>query len=72
MSALRTVAPAATKERLIYLDWLRVLAVLGVFFYHTLRPFDATGDWMVKNTDLSLVATFCVAFFSTWGIPLLF
>jgi glucans biosynthesis protein C len=72
MSALRSVAPAATKERLMYLDWLRVLAVFGVFVYHTLRPFDATGDWMVKNTDLSLLATFCVAFFSTWGIPLLF
>jgi glucan biosynthesis protein C len=73
MSALRTEAPAATKQgRLLYLDWLRVLAVLGVFYYHTLRPFDATSDWNVKNTDLSLVATFFVAFFSTWGIPLLF
>ena len=49
-----------------------VLAVLGVFYYHTLRPFDATSDWNVKDTDLSLVATFFVAFFSTWGIPLLF
>ncbi len=73
MSALRTEAPAATKqERLFYLDWLRVLAVLGIFYYHALRPFDFTNVWMVKNTDRSLVATFFVAFFSTWGIPLLF
>ena len=70
MSALRTEAPAATKQaRLLYLDWLRVLAVLGVFYYHTLRPFDATSDWNVKNTDLSLVATFFVAILSQWGIP---
>jgi glucans biosynthesis protein C len=73
MSALRTEAPAATKQgRLFYLDWLRVLAVLGIFYYHTLRPFDSTSDWMIKNTDRSLVVTFFVAFFSTWGIPLLF
>jgi hypothetical protein len=73
MSALRAEVPAATKQkRLFYLDWLRVLAVLGIFYYHTLRPFDSTSDWMVKNTDRSLVVTFFVAFFSTWGIPLLF
>ncbi len=62
----------AKQQRLFYLDWLRVLAVLGVFFYHTLRPFDYTSDWMVRNTDRSLVVTFFVAFFFTWGIPLLF
>jgi peptidoglycan/LPS O-acetylase OafA/YrhL len=73
MSALRAEVPADTKQkRLFYLDWLRVLAVLGIFYYHTLRPFDSTSDWMVKNTDRSLVVTFFVAFFSTWGIPLLF
>jgi len=66
MSALRAEVPAATKQkRLFYLDWLRVLAVLGIFYYHTLRPFDSTSDWMVKNTDRSLVVTFFVAFFST-------
>ena len=73
MSVLPATVQANAKQgRVVYLDWLRVLAVLGVFFYHTLRPFDAIGDWMIKNTDLSLIATFCVAFFSTWGIPLLF
>ena len=66
MSALRTEAPAATKQgKLLYLDWLRVLAVLGIFYYHTLRPFDSISDWMVKNTDRSVVVTFFVAFFST-------
>ena len=70
MVSLRTKGAANTRqERLYYLDWLRVLAVLGIFYYHALRPFDSTNDWMVKNMDRSLVATFFVAFFSTWGIP---
>jgi len=30
-------------DRLYYLDWLRVLAIFGVFLYHAVHPFDA-GD----------------------------
>lgn len=30
------------------LDWLRVLAILAVFFYHSMHFFDP-GDWSVKN-----------------------
>ncbi len=73
MSALRTEGAASTKqERLFYLDWLRVLAVLGIFFYHTLRPFDSTSDWNVKNTDQSLVVTFFVSFSPMGHPPALF
>ena len=68
-----TEGPAHTKqERLYFLDWLRVLAVLGVFFFHTFRPFDFLGDWNVLNTDRSLVLTFFGAFFFSWGMPLFF
>ncbi len=64
MASLRSEVPAPTKqERLFYLDWLRVLAVLTVFFYHTLRPFDFTY-WHVKNTDQSLAITILLFFFS--------
>lgn len=31
---------SAKPARLHYLDWLRVLAILGVFFYHAVHPFD--------------------------------
>ena len=41
--------------RLHYLDWLRVLAVFGVFIFHTARPFDFL-DWAVNNAELSLPA----------------
>ena len=37
------------KERLHYLDWLRVTLILGVFLYHALHPFDETIDWHIKN-----------------------
>ncbi len=68
-----TEGPAHTRqERLFYLDWLRVLAVLGVFFFHTFGPFTLWVDWNVKNTDQSLVLTLFAGFCATWGMPLLF
>ncbi|MGD8969135.1 MAG: hypothetical protein PVI07_16630, partial [Anaerolineae bacterium] len=42
--------------RLHYIDWLRVLAILGVFLFHAVHPFDAT-PWHIKNADTSLVVT---------------
>ena len=35
--------------RLYFLDWLRVLAVLGVFLFHAVHPFDFL-PWHIKNT----------------------
>ena len=32
------------------LDWLRILAILVVFLYHSTRFFNL-GDWHVKNVD---------------------
>jgi glucans biosynthesis protein C len=59
------------RERLFYLDWLRVLAVSFVFLYHTLRPFDIT-DWHVKNADQNVVVTVIMNAFALWGMPLFF
>lgn len=36
--------------RKYYLDWLRVLAILSVFIYHSTRFFNP-GDWHVKNAS---------------------
>jgi glucan biosynthesis protein C len=72
MVSRRTEGAAPPKQkRLYYLDWLRVLAVLTVFIYHTLRPFDFTY-WHVKNTEQSLVITILLFFFSQWGMVLFF
>ncbi|MDD5038899.1 MAG: hypothetical protein PHN78_06240 [Dehalococcoidales bacterium] len=38
-----------TTTRLYYLDWLRVLAMFGIFFFHNARFFDALVDWHVKG-----------------------
>jgi peptidoglycan/LPS O-acetylase OafA/YrhL len=57
--------------RLHYLDWLRVIAILGVFLYHAVHPFDLT-DWHIKNAELSLPLTAFLLFFGLWGMPFFF
>ncbi len=52
-----------TENRLHYLDWLRVIAILGVFLYHAIHPFDLT-DWHVKNAELSRPLTAILLFFA--------
>jgi glucan biosynthesis protein C len=64
--------PSVKSARLYYLDWLRVLAILGVFLFHAVHPFDAT-DWHIKNAEQSLVVTLVfVVFLYPWGMPLFF
>jgi glucan biosynthesis protein C len=58
--------------RLHYLDWLQVLAVLGVFLFHAVHPFDDLADWHIKNAERSVLATFFVGFFNLWGMPFFF
>jgi glucan biosynthesis protein C len=58
--------------RLHYLDWLRLLATLGVFLYHAARPFDLQ-DSLIKNPERSpAVTVFFVIFLGSWGMPLFF
>lgn len=57
--------------RLHYLDWLRVLAVLGVILFHAVHPFDMI-DWQIKNKDQSMGITIVVLFFNFWGMHLFF
>jgi glucan biosynthesis protein C len=64
--------PAAKSVRLHYLDWLQVLAVLGVFLFHSVHPFDDLADWHIKNVERSALATFFVGFFNLWGMPFFF
>jgi glucan biosynthesis protein C len=57
--------------RLYYIDWLRVLAMLSIFFFHADRFFD-NYDWHVKNADHNIVSSIHVAFFVQWMMPLFF
>jgi peptidoglycan/LPS O-acetylase OafA/YrhL len=58
--------------RLHYLDWLQVLAILGVFLFHAVHPFDDLADWHIKNAQRSALATFFIGFFNLWGMPFFF
>jgi hypothetical protein len=51
---------------------MRVLAILGVFLFHSVHPFDAT-DWHIKNAQQSLVVTLIfIVFLYPWGMPMFF
>jgi peptidoglycan/LPS O-acetylase OafA/YrhL len=57
--------------RIHYLDWLRVLAILMVFLFHAVHPFDF-GDWQVKNVEQSEILTILLLILSIWGMPFFF
>ena len=53
------------------LDWLRVLGVLTVFFYHSAHFFDP-GEWSVKNPVTYDSVGQIMAVFAQWMMPLMF
>lgn len=61
----------ATTDRLHFIDWLRVLAVLLLFPYHTLRVFNSEAFY-VKASQLSTTLDYVLAFISVWHMQLLF
>lgn len=58
-------------RRLYYIDWLRVLAMLSIFFFHADRFFDEY-DWHVKNAGQNMISSIHISFFSQWLMPLFF
>jgi len=67
----QTKTLAGIAPRLYYIDWLRVLAILGVFLFHATNVFNVTS-WHIKNAEQSIVVTAIQAFFFPWGMPLFF
>lgn len=53
------------------IDWLRVLAMSTIFFFHCARFFDE-GDWHVKNNQLNFRMSVFVGVVSQWVMPLFF
>lgn len=58
-------------QRRFDLDWLRVIAILTVFIFHSTRFFD-TFDWHVKNATTYPWVQMWTMFQSNWGMPLIF
>jgi fucose 4-O-acetylase-like acetyltransferase len=52
-------------------DWLRILAVLLLFPFHTLRVFNSE-PFYVKASTLSSAADWVISFTGVWHMPLLF
>jgi peptidoglycan/LPS O-acetylase OafA/YrhL len=67
-----TIVGEANPGRRYDIDWLRVLAVLLLFPFHTARIFDTMNPWYVKNDTLSEALTFFVAYVHPFHMPLLF
>jgi len=60
------------QERRYDIDWLRVLAVMMVFFFHCARFFGG-GGWHLKNPgEESLIATLFIGLLDLWIMPLFF
>lgn len=54
------------------IDWLRVLAVLLLFPFHTARIFDIWEEFYVKNTQTSSALSYIIAYLGPWHMPLFF
>ncbi|MEM9953346.1 MAG: acyltransferase [Chloroflexota bacterium] len=65
------MTPSQSSQRLYYLDWIRVLAVFGVFMFHALHAFDGI-PWVIKNDEISFPLTGTLMLFFPWGLPLFF
>jgi peptidoglycan/LPS O-acetylase OafA/YrhL len=57
--------------RLHYLDWLRVLAILGVIVFHAVHPFDHIS-WHIKDPTPNVLMTLFIVTLFPWGMPLFF
>lgn len=63
------ISTHGTQERLYYLDWLRMLAVLGVFYAHVAWLFDVLYSWQIENNSRVHAL---VVFGTQWGMALMF
>jgi glucan biosynthesis protein C len=67
----QTASTAQMSVRLHYLDWLRVLATLGVFLFHAINVF-SPAKFEINNAERIDVIMMIQAFFFPWGMPLFF
>ncbi len=67
-----TTGSAIKKERRYDIDWLRVLAVLLLFFYHPARIFSLWDGWYIENAEKSLAISIVATFTNHWHMALLF
>src|SRR5215203_4324194 len=64
-------SPQAT-SRIPAIDWLRVLAVLAIFFGHVAYIFGLSAEGSIRNAETSLAVSVYGGFVYQWAVPLLF
>jgi glucans biosynthesis protein C len=62
--------PEFGSGRVAYVDWLRVLALAGVFIIHAVSPFNPWDHWHIRNAETSRVLGAIVVFMAPWIMPL--
>ncbi|MGZ5190892.1 MAG: acyltransferase family protein, partial [Flavisolibacter sp.] len=61
-----------TNNRYAYIDWLRIIAIMGVLFFHSAMPYVAEWEWHIKNKETSNLLLEFNFFLSRFRMPLLF
>ncbi len=59
-------------ERRFDIDWLRVLVMLAVFFFHCAHFFRGDTPWILNNTEKSFVAEVFSYWLDMWFMPCFF
>jgi glucans biosynthesis protein C len=65
-------AQAAARPRRHDLDWLRVIAIILLLFFHSAMPYVAEWGWHLKNPETSALLLEANFFLSRWRMALLF
>lgn len=71
MNAQISDTPAKPQRRWD-IDWLRFLAVLLLFPFHTARIFDIWEEFYARNDQTSKALTFFIGYLNRWHMPLFF
>jgi glucan biosynthesis protein C len=61
-----------TTQRQTYLDWLRILSIVGVLFFHSAMPYVSEDWWHIKNHETSNLLMESNHFMHLFRMPLLF
>lgn len=69
---LRKRTKMETTQRQTYLDWLRILSILGVLFFHSAMPYATESGWHIKNAETSNLLMESNLFLHLIRMPLLF
>lgn len=62
----------STDSRQAWLDWLRIMAIIGVLFFHSAMAYVAEDGWHLKNKETSHLLLEFNFWLSRFRMPLLF